>query len=261
MAAGADDAAAAGRQHAAARAGGRAPRRWPSGPSRSCARALADDGPADPRGAARRACGAPASPSPARRSIQVLFRAAIEGVVVRGPMIGRQHAYVLVRDWLPAPGRRRPSPATSRWPSWPGATWPGTAPPASVTWRAGRAAAARRPGRPAARSPASCATAAADWSTCAPGGRIGRLPPPRLLGAFEPVLSAGPRAPRCSASTMPRSSPAGCFRGFAMVDGRGVATWRLQGARVRSSRSPGSPPPMRGRWTTAPSRVTRFLGR
>ena len=34
--------------------------------------------------------------------IQLLFRAAIEGIVVRGPMTGRQHAYVLVRDWLPA---------------------------------------------------------------------------------------------------------------------------------------------------------------
>ncbi len=33
--------------------------------------------------------------------IQLLFRAAIEGRIVRGPMIGRQHAYVLVDDWLP----------------------------------------------------------------------------------------------------------------------------------------------------------------
>ena len=37
--------------------------------------------------------------------IQLLFRAAIDGLVVRGPMVGRQHAYVLVSDWLP---RTRP---------------------------------------------------------------------------------------------------------------------------------------------------------
>ena len=35
--------------------------------------------------------------------IHLAFRAALLGVVVRGPIVGRQHAYVLVRDWLGEP--------------------------------------------------------------------------------------------------------------------------------------------------------------
>jgi hypothetical protein len=62
--------------------------------------------------------------------------------------------------------------------------------------------------------------------------RMGRLPPPRLLGAFEPVLvgwtSRTPVLGEHDASVV----TGGLFRGFAMVAGRGVATWRLQGSRV-----------------------------
>ena len=32
--------------------------------------------------------------------IHLMMLASIRGLVVRGPMIGKQHAYVLVRDWL-----------------------------------------------------------------------------------------------------------------------------------------------------------------
>src|SRR6188768_1881112 len=32
--------------------------------------------------------------------IHLLFFAAVRGVAVRGPMVGKDHAYVLVRDWL-----------------------------------------------------------------------------------------------------------------------------------------------------------------
>src|SRR6202022_499816 len=35
--------------------------------------------------------------------IHVLLLASLRGLIVRGPMIGRQHAFVLVRDWLGAP--------------------------------------------------------------------------------------------------------------------------------------------------------------
>lgn len=35
--------------------------------------------------------------------IHLLFLAALRGVAVRGPMAGKQHAYVLVRDWLGEP--------------------------------------------------------------------------------------------------------------------------------------------------------------
>src|SRR4249919_196729 len=37
--------------------------------------------------------------------IHLMFLAALRGISVRGPMVGKQHAYVLVRDWL---GPQRP---------------------------------------------------------------------------------------------------------------------------------------------------------
>ena len=32
--------------------------------------------------------------------VHVLFRATLDGLIVRGPMIGREHAFALVADWL-----------------------------------------------------------------------------------------------------------------------------------------------------------------
>ncbi|HEV2727924.1 MAG TPA: crosslink repair DNA glycosylase YcaQ family protein, partial [Solirubrobacterales bacterium] len=32
--------------------------------------------------------------------IHLMFLAAVRGILVRGPMVGREHAYVLVSDWL-----------------------------------------------------------------------------------------------------------------------------------------------------------------
>jgi hypothetical protein len=30
----------------------------------------------------------------------ILFRATLDGLIIRGPMIGREHAFALVADWL-----------------------------------------------------------------------------------------------------------------------------------------------------------------
>src|SRR5437588_10065344 len=35
--------------------------------------------------------------------VHILMLASLRGLVVRGPMVGREHAYVLVRDWLGEP--------------------------------------------------------------------------------------------------------------------------------------------------------------
>ena len=125
---------------------------------------------------------------------------ALRGAIVRGPMVGAQHAYALVRDWLGAPAPT--TTATRRWPSSRAGTWPVTARPTSATWRGGRPAAARR-----ARGHRAIASELrerddgllelrATDQTPAP------LPPPRLLGAFDPLLlgwcsrAAHPRRPQ-----------------------------------------------------------------
>ena len=38
-------------------------------------------------------------------ALHVLMLASLRGIAVRGPMVGAQHAYVSVRDWLGAPPR------------------------------------------------------------------------------------------------------------------------------------------------------------
>jgi hypothetical protein len=187
-------------------------------------RALTDDGPLT-REALRDRLQRADIPVAGQALIHVLFRAAIEGLVVRGPMIGRRHAYVLVRDWLPAPG-------------------------AAVDRDAALAELARRylsghgpaderdlaqwAGLPLRDARAGLSAIAGELRD-EPGGlvdlrargRRGRVPPPRLLGPWEPVLVGW-----CSRTPVLGDHDAtvvtgGLFRGFAMVDGRGVATWRL----------------------------------
>ncbi len=195
-------------------------------------RALADDGPLT-REALRDRLRHAGIPVAGQALIHVLFRAAIEGVTVRGPMIGTRHAYVLVRDWLPAPGRA--------------ATVARDVALAELARRylaghgpAGERDLARWAGLPL-RDARTGLTAIAGELLDEPGGlvdlrargRIGRLPPPRLLGAFEPVLvgwtSRTPVLGEHDATVV----TGGLFRSFAMVAGCGVATWRLQGSRVQ----------------------------
>ena len=88
-------------------------------------RALAEEGPLT-RAQLRERLDAAGVPTAGQALIHLLFLAALRGVAVRGPMVGKQHAYVLVRDWLgPQPSR---STATPPWPSWPAATWSATGP-------------------------------------------------------------------------------------------------------------------------------------
>lgn len=79
-----------------------------------------------------------------------LFLASCRGLTVRGPMIGGEQAYVLVRDWLGLP-RQRWS-ATSRWPNSLADTCSGMPRPTTGTWRSGLDF---RSGTPAGGSPRS----------------------------------------------------------------------------------------------------------
>ena len=147
----------------------------------------------------------------------LLFSASLDGLIVRGPMAGKKQAYVLVRDWIPdaKPVDRDAAlgefarrylaghgPATDR----DLARWAG------IPLRDARA------GLAAAGSPPQPAETA-------------ELPPPRLLGSFEPCLLGwtsrtdivGDKAPNLV-------TVGGMFYPFAMVRGRAVARWKLRDA-------------------------------
>ena len=187
-------------------------------------RALADDGPLT-REALRERLQRADIPVAGQALIHVLFRAAIEGFVVRGPMIGRRHAYVLVGDWLPDPVKTVDRDAAL----------------AELARRylaghgpAGERDLARWAGLPLRDARAGLSAIAGELRDELGGlvdlrarGRKGRVPPPRLLGPWEPVLVGWRSRTAVLGEHDAKVVSGGLFRGFAMVGGRGVATWRL----------------------------------
>jgi hypothetical protein len=159
--------------------------------------------------------------------VHLAFRAAIEGLIVRGPMIGRQHAYALTGDWLPV---RRP-PDRHR----------GLAELARRYLRGHGPASdrdlARWAGLPLRDARAGLQAISAELRERDDGlidltrrDPAGELPPPRLLGAFEPVLLGWrDREPLVGAAGA-RVISGGIFRSFALVDGRVGALWKPGGA-------------------------------
>src|SRR6202012_4555444 len=64
-------------------------------------RALADDGPLGIASLRERVRAAGVA-TPGQAMIHLLFRASLEGRIVRGPVTGAEHRYALVADWLPS---------------------------------------------------------------------------------------------------------------------------------------------------------------
>jgi hypothetical protein len=192
-------------------------------------RALADEGPLAREALRERLTGA-GIPVAGQALIHVLFRCTLEGLVVRGPMVGAQHAYVLVSDWLapPAPVQREVALAelARRY-------LIGHGP-------AGERDLARWAGLPLRDARAGLSAIGSELRDEGDGmvdlrsrGHMGALQPPRLLGAFEPVLVGW-----CSRTFVLGQHDAtvvtgGLFRGFALAQGRAVATWRLAGGEVK----------------------------
>jgi hypothetical protein len=156
-------------------------------------------------------------------TIHLLFLAAVRGIVVRGPMIGKQHAYVLVRDWL---GELRPvdreralaefarrylighGPATDR----DLAKWAGL--PLRDA-RAGLKAIGRE-----------LEELDGDLVRLARRPSPEQIPPPRLLGAFDPVLLGWTSREPILGRHEPRVVTGGVFRPFALADGCAIAGWK-----------------------------------
>ena len=191
-------------------------------------RELAANGPMTGPALRERLRGA-AIPTDGQAFIHLMFAAALDGVVVRGPMIGRQHAYALVSDWLPPPPRldrdRALAELARRYLAGHGpadqrdlARWAGIGPRDA---RAGLGAIAselvqHRDGLVDLRR----------------RSRAAGLPPPRLLGTFEPILLGWISRAELLGDAASAVVSGGMFRGFALVDGRAVAGWGLDGDRV-----------------------------
>lgn len=161
--------------------------------------------------------------------IHLMFMAAVRGILVRGPMLGKQHAYVLVRDWLGEPepvDRERALAELAR------------------RYLVGHGPAddrdlARWAGLPLRDTRAGLAAIASELRQREDGlvelkksPGAAPLPPPRLLGAFDPVLLGWTSRDDIVGPHKALVTINGIFHPFAMVDGRAVARWRFPGGKV-----------------------------
>ena len=189
-------------------------------------RALAEEGPLV-RAALRERLATAGVRTEGQALIHVLLLATLRGLVVRGPVVGSEQAFVLVRDWLDA-----------------SAAAPVDRDVALVElarrYLAGHGPAddrdlARWAGLPLRDAHAGLTKIAPELSQRSDGlvdlasrEPAPELPPPRLLGAFDPLLLGwtsrlaivGPEGADIVTSN-------GIFRPFALVDGQAVATWRM----------------------------------
>lgn len=191
-------------------------------------RALAD-GPRT-RAELREALDSADVPTEGQALVHVLFYASLHGVCVRGPMVGKEQAFVDAREWLgDSPELDREAalgelalrylvghgPATdadlARW--------------AGITLGDARAGL-----KGIARRIVDLGEGLVDLrkrEDPAP------LPPPRLLGAFDPLLLGWTSREAVIGRHEGLVTMNGIFKPFALVKGRAVSTWRLPKGKVQ----------------------------
>jgi hypothetical protein len=161
--------------------------------------------------------------------IHLMFMAAARGILVRGPMLGNQHAYVLVRDWL---GEQKPVERERAVVELARRYLAGHGP-------AGDRDLARWAGLPLRDARAGLEAIAGELDQREDGlvelkrrPSTGPVPPPRLLGAFDPLLLGWTSREEVVGPHKMLVTINGIFRPFALVGGRAVATWKLAGGRL-----------------------------
>jgi hypothetical protein len=190
--------------------------------------------------------------------VHVLMLASIRGLILRGPVAGRDQAFVLARDWLgvPPPPMEREAALgelarrylAGHAPAGDGdlARWAGIGLRDARLGLAGCGAAQRPDGL--AELPA------------APGRTAPALPPPRLLGAFDPLLLGWTSRDPITGPHRHIVTTNGLFRPFALADGRAVATWTITGGRVVLAPFADLDARTQAALDTDAADVTRFLG-
>ncbi len=186
-------------------------------------RALADEGPLT-RVQLKERLEAAGIPLEGQTLLHLLFLTAVEGVAVRGPMVGKQHAYVLVRDWI---GEPKPVDRDAALRELARRYLVGHAPASDRDL-------ARWAGLPLRDARAGLKAIGAELEEIGDGlVRLAKrspqaeIPAPRLLGAFDPVLLGWTSREEVIGPHNQLVTRNGIFHPFALVGGRAVARWRL----------------------------------
>jgi hypothetical protein len=191
-------------------------------------RALAAEGPLT-RPQLRERLDRAGVPTAGQALVHLLFRTALLGLTVRGPMVGKEQAFVLVRDWL---GPQKPVDRVAALAELARRYLVGHGP-------AGDRDLARWAGLPL-RDARAGLTAIASKLEQRPDGLVDLakraaaepLPPPRLLGAFDPLLLGWTSREEVVGPHKMLVTNNGIFRPFALVGGRAVSTWRFNAGKV-----------------------------
>ncbi len=178
----------------------------------------------------RAALDAAGVPTAGQALVHVLWAASLRGHLVRGPMRGAEHCFVDVRDWLgPPPTALAPEEGLAR---------------LARRYLAGHTAASARDLSVWAGITLGNARRGlqelGDEVVEQPDGLVrlagapesGALPPPRLLGPFDPLLHGWASREFVLGSRPGIVTTNGIFRPFALVAGRAVATWGLRGGQL-----------------------------
>lgn len=191
-------------------------------------RALADEGPLT-RLQLRERLEAARVPAAGQALIHLLFLTTLRGIAVRGPMVGNDHAYVLVSDWLdPVKPVDRDAALAEL----------------ARRYLVGHAPAddrdlARWAGLPLRDARAGLTAIASELVEredglvhLAASSPVAEVPGPRLLGPYDPLLLGWTSRESVLGPHTQLVTINGIFKPFAMVKGRAVATWRLARGKV-----------------------------
>ena len=161
--------------------------------------------------------------------VHLLLLASLRGLVVRGPLVDGQHAFVLTRDWL---GETKPverdlalAELAHRY-----LAGHGPASDRDLAYWSGLALRDARAGLKAIGSE----VVERDGGLVSLKSRRSpsELPPPRLLGPFDPVLFGWTSREPLLGANARAVVAGGLFRPFAMVRGRAAATWTIRSGKV-----------------------------
>ena len=193
--------------------------------------------------------------------VHVLFAASLRGLLVRGPVLDGEQAFVAPRDWLGvagAPWRGDRDEALGRLAD---RYLAGHAPASAADlarWAGlglgdARRGLARLGGRVADLGGGLLAPTRSAQST-------GRAPRgPRLLGAFDPVLLGWADRSAVAGDLAGIVTTNGVFRPFVLLDGRAVGLWSMPGGRVTLAEPPDLTDADRRALAAEAADVTRFL--
>ena len=162
----------------------------------------------------------------------LLFQASLRGLIVRGPMVEKKHAYVLVRDWIgdpkPVDRDRALAELARRY-----LAGHGPAADRDLARWAGIPLGQARSGLSAISSELTELTELGDGLVdLKKRAAAAELPPPRLLGSYDPVLLGWISREEILGKHQYLVTVNGLFRPFAMVEGRAVGTWSMSKGEV-----------------------------